>query len=63
MAEFENATRTPIIKIGTTEAVKNVKDLRDNIKGLRDEIVALSNSEERNEETTKAIADAEGRLI
>lgn len=63
MAEFENSTRTPVIKIGTTEAVKNVKDLRENIKGLRDEIVALSNSEEQNEETTKAIASAEARLI
>lgn len=63
MAEFENSTRTPVIKIGTTEAVKNVKDLRDNIKGLRDEIVALSNAEEQNEETTKAIASAEARLI
>ena len=63
MAEYENSTRTPVIKIGTTEAVKNVKDLRDNIKGLRDEIVALSNAEEQNEETTKAIASAEARLI
>ena len=63
MAEFENSTRTPVIKIGTTEAVKNVKDLRDNIKGLRDEIVALSNAEDQNEETTKAIASAEARLI
>jgi len=63
MADFENSTRTPVIKIGTTESVKNVKDLRDNIKGLRDEIVALSNAEERNADTEKAIADAEGKLI
>ena len=63
MADFENSTRTPVIKIGTTDAVKNVKDLRDNIKGLRDEIVALSNAEDRNADTEKAIAEAEGRLI
>lgn len=63
MADFENSTRTPVIKIGTTEAVKNVKDLRDNIAGLRDEIVALSNSETKNADTEKALADAEGKLI
>lgn len=63
MADFENSTRTPIIRIGTTEAVKNVKDLRDNIAGLRDEIVALSNSETKNADTEKALADAEGKLI
>lgn len=62
MAELDN-TRTPVIKIGTTEAVQNVKDLRDNIKGLRDEIVALSNSEEQNANTAAQIADAEKRLI
>lgn len=63
MADFENSTRTPVIRVGTTEAVKNVKELRDNIKDLRDEIVALSNSEEQNADTTKAINEAESKLI
>lgn len=63
MADFENSTRTPIIRIGTGEAVNSVKDLRDNIKDLRDEIVALSNSEEQNADTTKLINEAEQKLI
>lgn len=62
MAELDS-TRTPIIRIGTTEAVKSVKDLRDNIKDLRDEIVALSNSEQKDAATSKQLAQAEQNLI
>ena len=63
MAELDSSTRTPIIRVGTTEAVKSVKDLRDNIRDLRDEIVALSNSEKKDADTAKALADAERNLI
>lgn len=63
MGEFDNSTRTPVIRVGTTEAVQSVKDLRDNIKDLRDEIVALSNSEKKDADTAKQLAQAEQNLI